>query len=186
MKSDPQIPAEVNPYASPAEAGGYNTLAAAGIGMWRDGKLIVMHRDAPFPPFCIKTGQPAEQFRPQRLVWYYPIDWRSRRLQLHLPLSETACRAHRIRCISGVAAISLPAVALVAQAIFMRIYSVGAFRIMGTVYGFLWLAGVLFAALTAWRDSRLLKFVRVREDYLWLSGADRRFLNHLPLWVPGS
>src|SRR4051812_8779660 len=62
-------PPEQNPYASPAEAGGYDSQVTAGIGVWCDGKHFVLHRDAAFPPICLKTGEPATRYRKYGLLW---------------------------------------------------------------------------------------------------------------------
>ena len=51
-----------NPYAAPQSMGGDGPrlpLEGSSGGLWRSGPLLVMHRDARLPPFCIKTNQPA-------------------------------------------------------------------------------------------------------------------------------
>jgi len=62
---------EINPYASPAEAGGYDRQPF-GVGVWRDGPLLVMHQKAELPRFCIHTGEPAVGGREYVLAWKPP------------------------------------------------------------------------------------------------------------------
>src|SRR5689334_6403175 len=87
-------PSEINPYASPQGPPGYDADAFAGIGAWRDGDSLVLHRSATLPPVCIETGQPARQWRRFGLLWSYPIDWSTRRLWLQLPLCDREYRRH--------------------------------------------------------------------------------------------
>jgi hypothetical protein len=191
MSSDRQTPlpatvlsaAELNPYAAPAEAGGYDTQAAVGIGVWRDGKLTVMHRAAPFPPVCIHTGQPATRYRRYGLLWSYPIDWSTRRLYLNLPLCETAYKNYRARWWIGALAVVLP--------LFIMYYGLAANRQqlpdwLTMLLGILTPVGVIVWATLRWWDGKPLKFVRVRDNYFWLSGADERFLAQLPQWSAGT
>jgi hypothetical protein len=174
---------ELNPYAAPAEAGGYDTQAAAGIGVWRDGNLVVMHRAAPFPPVCIRTGQPAVRYRRYGLLWSYPIDWSTRRLYLHLTLCETEYRRYRARWWVGALAVALP--------LLIIFWGLATNRQqlpdwLSMLLGMLTPTGIVLMAVLRWWDGRPLKFIRVRDNYFWLSGADERFLAQLPLWGAGS
>jgi hypothetical protein len=178
LRSEPAV--ELNPYASPSIAGGYEDHAADAVGHWHDGKYLVLHPAAQFPPICIKTGQPATRFVPWRLAWSYPIDWKSRQLPLHVPFCETGYRQHRRRRIFGICCLLIslvPSVAL--QLLLMREIPRGMIAVAVLV---------LVCGLTLWAVSRFepLRFIRVRGQYLWLSGADARFLEQLPPWTSGA
>src|SRR4051794_17510912 len=102
MKPEVSTSAEINPYESPAEAGGYNAAAPAVISVWRDDKLLVIHPQATLPAFCIQTGQPAERFVRCVVSWHYPIDWNTRRLEIDVPFSESGYRDFASRWRTGV------------------------------------------------------------------------------------
>src|SRR4051812_11182214 len=101
MELDQHREAGLNPYESPAAAGGYFSDELEGVDVWRDGKNLVMHQRAQLPSFCIKTGQPAERFLPFKLRWYYPIDWSTRRLRVQVPFCDRAYRASRRKRLIG-------------------------------------------------------------------------------------
>ncbi|HEX5102870.1 MAG TPA: hypothetical protein VFV87_03615, partial [Pirellulaceae bacterium] len=66
---------EINPYASPTVAAGYDASAGPGIGVWRDGDMFVIHRRAALPAVCIETGQPAEAWRTFNVAGNNPFAW---------------------------------------------------------------------------------------------------------------
>jgi hypothetical protein len=169
--------ADLNPYESPAEAGGYNAAAAAVIGAWRDGKLLVIHQDAALPPLCIKTGEPAERHVHYVLRWSYPIDLATRRLELDIPFSEAGygnyCSQRRMAALatSGAAFLLVVSLLLLGNDSLIRTIRFVALILTCTAGG---LTGLLWSPL---------RFVRARGSYLWLWGADQRFLEQLPEWT---
>jgi len=144
---------------------------------------VVMHRAAPFPPVCIFSGQPAERYRRYALLWYYPIDWTTRRLILHVPLCEVAFRRYRLRWRVGTLAVLLPAL------VTTGLVGLGGQRVLNESFcKLVSICLICFAVWTGvrWWDGNPLRFVRVRGQYLWLSGADPKFVAQLPPWVSGS
>src|SRR6185436_19456414 len=67
-----------NPYASPSMPGmssmpGMNQYGSPNMGgLWREGQLLVMDRDARLPNICVKSGQPAQRFLARNLSWQPP------------------------------------------------------------------------------------------------------------------
>ena len=61
-----------NPYAPPALV---EPARFGGVinGVWRDGKILVMHRLARLPDFCVKTNEPTDRRLVRRLSW--APDW---------------------------------------------------------------------------------------------------------------
>lgn len=52
--------ADINPYAAPQHGIVVNPPAVdPSGGVWRDGKLLVMHKKAVLPDRCVKCNQPA-------------------------------------------------------------------------------------------------------------------------------
>jgi len=166
--------ADPNPYASPAGARGYDPEQDRGVGVWCDGKLLVIHPQATLPPICIDTGQPATHWFTFDLTWYYPIDWSHRHLKLSVPLCEASYRCWRPTYWST----ALFLVPLLIWAVTAPFFGRDAFSLIGLTFcGFLlWAVGQAL-----WRKR--LRFERVRSGYLWLAGASPEFLRQLPPWM---
>lgn len=65
---------EINPYASPLSHERAGAIPAEPGGIWRDGPLLVIHRDAVLPDRCIKCNLPAGGRRLMRtLYWHHPL-----------------------------------------------------------------------------------------------------------------
>ena len=84
---------DVNPYASPAGAGGYEPVLDRGVGVWRDGDRIVLHQAAALPRICLMTGKPARFGFPLEIAWRAGLEVTTRKLSLYAPLSAAI---HRI------------------------------------------------------------------------------------------
>jgi hypothetical protein len=163
---------EVNPYASPAGAGGYDPERDRGVGVWSDGKLLVMHPQATLPPICIATGQPATRWLAYDLAWYYPIDWSHRHLKFNVPLCEASYRRWKPKVWTTVL-ILLPLLACVVGAFFFN---------AGSLCGLAFAGFMIWALIQAFFGKRL-RFERVRAGYLWITGASPEFLRQLPPWT---
>ncbi len=62
-----------NPYAPPAA----NLEHRGQIGeVWRDGKLVAMHREGQLPPRCVACNSPALLRRNERTLYWTPPAWR--------------------------------------------------------------------------------------------------------------
>lgn len=179
LKSTP----EINPYASPAGAGGYAPQLDCGVGVWRDGPLLVIHREAALPPICLKTGEAGVRWRRFDVIWTYPIDWSGRRLRLQIPMCNAAFRGYRRCWWIGVLSVAIPAILSLQAAL------IWAKEMPAAVVSFLiglWVCGGLCCLVTHWMIGTPLRFVRVRGQHLWLAGASREFLNQLPVWTNGT
>ena len=65
---------ELNPYAAPQYA---NEMLLPPQqqpdgGLWRFGKLLVMHKAAPLPDRCVKSNEPATRRLVRKLSWHHP------------------------------------------------------------------------------------------------------------------
>jgi hypothetical protein len=175
MKPEPSAPAEVNPYESPAEVGGYNAAVAV-VGAWRDGKLLVIHPKAKLPAFCIQMGQPAESFLHCSIPWHYPIDWNTRRLKIDVPFCKAGLQSYRFRRAMKVLITVAGACVYFATDVLTSIFPRALFSALFSLF----IGGMIVSVML---QQRPLRFVRVRDPYLWFSGADRRFLAQLPPWM---
>jgi hypothetical protein len=177
--------AEINPYASPAVADRLMELDEAGIGVWRDGHLLVLHKAADLPAVCVRTGLPASRLVPLRVAWFRSA-WQLR-LE-HLPMKVPMCSRWAFYSIVGrrtlmalglTIAGALGALCVVAQG---SPATVQAFR-LGAFGGLAFVFGALLGAVAL---GEPLQFVRARGNYLWFRGAHQRFLQHLPEWTYGK
>ena len=168
---------DVNPYAPPKASGQVLALDEAGVGVWRDGNLLVMHKQAALPHICVRTGEPATRHVPLRVAWFR-CTWQLRldRLPMQVPMCSrwafysTVGRRALMLCGLTVA-VALAAMFVLAgwspanvQALLCGA-SIGALALLGA------------AAL-----GEPLQFIRARGNYLWFRGAHPRFLERLPEW----
>jgi len=172
---------EVNPYSASAAVGGPQL---PGVGAWRDGQLLVMHKDAELPHVCIYTGQKAVGAREFRMIWRRSGDLFTRGKYIYLPL----CREHlnafarqRLQSLIGLAcagiailaAIAVGPLASLTDQVFICVLPPALF--MGFVGVILW--------IVAFQETkRPLKAVHADGDYIWLEGVCSEFLRHLPEW----
>jgi hypothetical protein len=168
-----------NPYAPSAVVDPRQELAEAGVGAWRDGDLLVIHRDARLPEICLKTGQPAGRRLTVKLAW--DEHWwslRKQTLRLELPLSErsyfAATRLRWLLVALGMAV--LAALGVIIPRLHHWPSGQGALVIFGGGSS----AITLLLCSVALGEPVAIR--RVRGDYLWLSGAGQRFLQQLPVW----
>src|SRR5262245_2627535 len=63
----------INPYAPPVIPAQYIAPQQAGLeGLWRRGNTLIMHKQAPLPPICVKSNQYATQWLKRNLQWHNP------------------------------------------------------------------------------------------------------------------
>ena len=183
-----------NPYAAPltqsqpiARSQGDNE------GLWREGNLLVMHKNARLRVTCVKTGEPASHSVNRKVTWHPP--WivvtallgvlfyailaiiMTKRVTLAFPLSEAAYRNRRSWLI--------------------RTWIAGLLCIAGIVGGFILLAGEISVALgvvfliggfvggivcliVGQNTARILKPTRITDTHVWLKGAHENLLKQCP------
>jgi hypothetical protein len=170
----------LNPYAAPASVGEYSPTPAPGVGIWRDGPLLVMHEAAIFPNRCLITGEETPERRSQNVAWYYPIDWSTRTMRVEYALSTVA--RQQIRSRRTIASLISAAGALV-----LLIGLFGPAWILESIGGwgiFASIVGIVAGLSVVINAGRVLRFQKVRYPYFWLQGSQPPFLNSLPQW-PG-
>ena len=74
---------DVNPYAAPQGGSPFGAnpnqpqwqapAPAAEAGVWRDGRLLVMHKSAQLPDRCVKSNQPADGRLLRKMYWHHPL-----------------------------------------------------------------------------------------------------------------
>jgi hypothetical protein len=182
MDQASSLPADDNPYAPSAVVDPRLELAEAGVGAWRDGSLIVLHRDATLPAICLKTGQPAGGWLTMKVAWRaWPFSLHVHPHELRLPLSPRRYwLATRLRwwllAVGIVILFGIPVLVLNVGDLPEQIQ-------VFTIFGGTGLAAPLLIGGAFLGEP--VQARRFRGDYVWLCGADERFLQHLPPWPGG-
>ena len=175
---------EINPYAPP-QSDLSGALIGRDGGVWRDGGLLVMRKDAALPDRCVKCNAPANGRRLKRnLSWHYPA-WYL--LVLISPLiyiivalciRKTAkihvgiCKRHLSRRRIGIAAawLLLP----VAIATFFLTTEQRAWPIiLGSLL-------ILLSPIVGLVASRVVTPKKIDDYYVWLTSVNPDYLAQLP------
>jgi hypothetical protein len=189
------MPAEVNPYAPPKLAGDYRPVSqkpASWDGLWRQGKLLVMHQRAPLPDVCVKSNQPCHRRLKRSLAWHpWPIYLLiflhlliylvvalivQKKATIHIGLSDEWFARRRIRIVIAWSVVFLSLVLFIGSIAMVDQYPAAGFGI---------LAGVLLffvAAIWGLFAARLVSAKRITDEFVWLKGVHPDFLARLPEW----
>jgi len=191
-----QAAQQVNPYAPPAAvhpaAQAWGPPGAIPDGVWRQGKLLVVHKRAQLPAICVKSNQPATQWLKRKLSWHEP--WiaitvvaglllyvilamiLTQRATVYIGLSDEWMARRRKRMI----------VCWIVGLAFLALIPV-AFGLANVTDQDGWLllilVGFIGALIVLIAGQTLVSMVtpqRINNDYVWLKGASPEFLNRLP------
>jgi hypothetical protein len=161
---------------------------STGSGVWRDGKTLIMTKDASLPDQCVKCNAPANGFRLKRnLSWHHPaiylvilVAWIIY-IVLAIALSKRAtvffglCTEHynRRRGLLIVGWIMLALGLITPVVAFSNNYpEVGLLGILLLLVSVFWL---VFA-------SRVVKVKKIDDRLIWLTGIDPNYLAQFPPW----
>ena len=172
-----------NPYApSRASLAGAAVAATEAGGTWRDGKVLVLSREASLPPRCVRCNEPAEEPTKNRKVyWHSP--WLYLLILFNLIIyaivaaivrkkavvAPGLCSAHKKRRRIGITIIWVAVVA--------------GFAVMfaGPAGIFAGVLAVLVALIVSTTSMiRILRPRRIDERYVRLTGCGSEFLDSMP------
>ena len=193
---------EFNPYASPvADAevitNPFSTSNEPGGGVWRRGKILIMHKNARLPDFCVKTNAPADQRVKRNLTWLHPA-WAlliliallvylivalilTKKAKVEFPVSNDWMKKRNFRLMISIITFLVGGLIFVG-AIFTTVnegYAEGLIAILyltGTVIG---LGGVIAAA----SFSAILRPTKITETHVYLKGSHPDYLDRFPVWA---
>ena len=199
---EPVMATAVNPYAAPQFAGEYSPQIppkpGAFPGLWRQGNVLVMHKQAPLPPICLKSGLPATKWLRRNLQWHEP--WlaitilagvlvyviialiMTKRATLMIGLTDEWAARRRTRMMIALG-IVLASFAIGAAGFVLgnrgwgnegwfSLIAMGVFTLLGgAIYG-------QFACRLIWPQ-------RITDQYVWLKGVHPSILDQLPVWPYG-
>lgn len=187
---------DVNPYAAPQSDEAVQAFAPeAGGGVWREGKILVMHKRAVLPDRCVKCNAPAHGGRLKRsLSWHHPAVYLLVAIHIFiyiivaLIVRHTAkieigiCERHRQKRWNAIATSWLLVLAGVALFILGLVVSdrpgptpwyVPTLIIAG---GVAFLAGLIYAAVVVPPVSAQ----KINKEYVWLKKVNPEYLAQLP------
>jgi hypothetical protein len=188
---------DLNPYAPPpiiAEQA-HRAWEHSKEGLWRDGKLLVLHKSAKLPGRCVKSNEPTDRFLKRKLVWYPPwialtilLAWpvflilalvMQKRAQVDIGLTPEWIGRRRMRIATAWGLVLLGfftffgAIAWAADADWFGLVLAG-----GVLMGFV---GIIYGSVGA----RMVYPTKIDDQFVWLKGVCREFLDELPPW-PGK
>ena len=157
-------------------------MATPFIGYWRDGKTLVMDRNAVLPDRCVKCNEAAEGYR-RKLTFQHVSNTAhfafgafayamAKRATIEVPL----CQRHRRTSAMTVGLVSL-AVLILSFAVLSQPGQTSIPLLLLAVAG---LIGGVVGLLKALFGMRLLRATKVTDTHLWLRGVGDAFLDAAP------
>lgn len=193
---EPNPFADHNPYAAPLESAGIPPiLQQSPLGIWREGKLLVMHKQSILPAVCVKSNEPATGRLVRKLTWHHPLVYLvilfnliiyaivaiaiSKRATIQIGLSETWFAKRRRAIIIGwtvaLTGVALLFAGLISDSMNSSLPMVGVALSIPTI-----LLGALYGAFGA----RMVYAKKIDDNFVWLGGVHQDYLAKLPEW-PG-
>jgi hypothetical protein len=151
-------------------------------GYWRDGKRVVMDRNALLPDRCFKCDEPANGYRRVTTLTHVPtatemmVGAIAYAFAKRAPIEIGLCERHRRSRAINVALASL-AVLLSSLFVFTQIRATELVLPLLATAGLLGgVIGLLYAAL----GFKVVRATKITETHVWLKGAGEPFLASLP------
>lgn len=183
----------LNPYESPIAAEIVDAVAVdQSDGIWRQGKLLVMHKTAQLPDRCVKSNQPTDRRLKRKLQWHHPAISLTilvallvyiilaiiftKKATIYIGLSDQWFAKRRwIILTAWLIVFASIAMVVVGIAQFDQIPHAGWLILAGLL---LFLAGIIYGNFRA----RMVTPTRIDDHYVWLKGVCRNYLDELPEW----
>src|SRR6266496_290448 len=151
-------------------------------GYWRDGKRVVLDRNAVLPDRCIKCNEPANGDRRMVKLSYVPTSrelmfgaWAylsAKRAQIEIGLCEQHRRSRAVTVALGSLAVILASIIVFTQVRATDI-TLPLLATAGLIGGVI---GLIYAAVA----GRLVRAAKITDTHIWLKGAGEPFLASLP------
>ena len=151
-------------------------------GYWRDGKRVVMDRNAVLPDRCLKCNEPAQGYRRAEKVTYIPMSqqlmfgvWSylgAKRASIEIGL----CERHRRSRLRTVAWISLAAIAFS----ILEVTQVKPSNVILPILAAVAFIGGCVGLIYALYPRGVVRATEMTPSHLWLNGAGEAFLASLP------
>lgn len=168
-------------------------VAGGRMKVWRQGRTLVMAKDAALPDRCVKCNVPTGgQKLPRSLYWHHPAIYAVILLNLLIyvvvalivrkraNIAVGLCEKHRAirkRAILTAWILVLIGAGLIIVGIAAGSGADNAWMILGGI------VLLLFAAVYGAVRARIVRARRMDGDYVWLDGVCRPYLEELPDWT---
>jgi hypothetical protein len=189
---------DVNPYAAPQSAWSQPVQPAPQLspfaGLWQQGSLLVMHRDAPLPDICVKSNQPAARRLKRKLQWHHPAIALSvligvpiyiilalvlmKRATIMLPLSQEWYERRTRRLIFAWGS-GLLCLGLVVLGFVIGVQADDGSYLLLSLIG---LIGGIAVLIYGQYACSMVRPTRMTDQYIWLKGVHPDFLRRLEVW----
>jgi hypothetical protein len=194
-----------NPYASPLFPNeNYSTNRAQNspddkkyrVDVFRDGKLLVMRKNAQLPDRCVKSNEPAAEKLQRKLTWvpkgkqslyliafgallaHFLLKPHTQKATIHVGLSEKWLRKRRRAIILGWTLPILGFLLIIAAAILTSgPRGEDTPYIIGLPIGVIMILGGILYGTNA---SKIVTPERITDRFVWLKGVHRDYLAELP------
>jgi hypothetical protein len=157
-------------------------LAGQFAGYWRDGKRVVMDRNAVLPDRCFKCDEPANGYRRATTLTHVPtatemmVGAIAYAFAKRAPIQIGLCERHRRSRAINVALVSL-AVLLSSLFVFTQVRATELVLPLLATAGLIGgVIGLLYAAV----GFKVVRATKITETHVWLKGAGEPFLASLP------
>lgn len=182
-----------NPYATPSVDASMAHVGPHHGGIFRQGNILIVHRLAQFPPYCVRTNQPTNRYDEWTFRWHSPWVYLlllfnililaivalviSKKITLQVPVSEywRGVRFQRI-LIGWITAI----VGICGSIALGVLLSHTANEAVGPLLAVLGAIVFLIVGLIIGTSGRVLTPTKIDGDYAWLKGACPEFLDRFP------
>lgn len=182
---------EHNPYAAPLYMAEAVTPQPIG-GLWRQGKVLVMHKQAPLPDICVKSNLPARRRLKRHLTWCHPLISLTilagllvyvvlhlvlrKQAIIHVAMTDQWHARRRNRLLIGWAVLLASIGIVIASLAVIETHenAAGGGLAAGVL---LFLFSLLYLAIA----PRMVWPKRITANYVWLKGVHPEFLDRLPV-----
>jgi hypothetical protein len=163
-------------------------LSVGRLNLWRQGRTLVMRRDAGLPDRCVKCNAPVNGAKlPRNLYWHHPGLYLLIFLNLLIyvivalimrqraKISVGLCEKHRsirVKAISAAWTLALLGVGLLVWGIVIE----NGWLMVGGVIS--QVAGIIYGVVRA----RTVTPRRIDKEHIWLNGVCAEYLENLPDW----
>ena len=192
-----------NPYRSPQSSFQKPEALANKEGIWRDGKRLVVHKQAKLPPICVKTNEPSDREIKRKYYWHHPSVFAAILLHvfiyvilamifrkkhvLKVPVTEqTAGKRRNLIGIGWV--LGLGSVALFVGSMFWLLENNNNDTNVGLGIAGLVLAGVglITGLVFGSRAAGILYPKKMTESATWFAGAHWEYVERFPQVPPNA
>jgi hypothetical protein len=155
-------------------------------GYWRDGKRVVMDRNAVLPDRCFKCDEPANGYRRATTLTHVSTGTElmvgaiAYAFAKRAPIEIGLCERHRRSRAINVALVSA-AVLLTSLFVFTQVRATDLVLPLLATAGLIGgVVGLLYAAV----GTKIVRATKITETHVWLKGAGEAFLASLPTAPP--